>query len=71
MLVLIESIPVKKKQEKYKHKPDRKVGYLKMIVMQDLKSKSINKMIKKSVDKETIVLSDAYKGYNQLEGIIK
>ncbi len=71
VLVLIESIIVEKKQEKYKHKPDRKVGYLKMIVMQDLKSKSINKMIKKSVDKETFVLSDAYKGYNHLEGIIK
>ncbi len=71
VLVLIESAPVNNKQKKNKHKPDRQVGYLKMIVMQDLKSKSINKKIKENVDKETVVLSDAYRGYNKLEEIIK
>ena len=71
VLVLIESKPVESKSEKYKHKPDRQVGYLKMLVMQDLKSKSINKKIEESVDKETVVLSDAYRGYNKLEEIIK
>lgn len=71
VLVLIESKPIEKKLKKYKHKPDRQVGYLKMIVMQDLKSKSINKEIEDSVDKDTVVLSDAYKGYSKLEEIIK
>jgi hypothetical protein len=71
VLVLIESKPVKNKQEKYKHKPDRQVGYLKMIVMSDLCSESINEEIEKSVDKETVVLSDAYKGYNKLNELIK
>ncbi len=69
--MLIDSKPVKNKQKKYKHKPDRQVGYLKMIVMSDLSSKSINEEIGKSVDKETVVLSDAYKGYNKLNELIK
>jgi hypothetical protein len=30
-----------------KGKPNRKVGYLKMVVMEDLKAKSINKEVKK------------------------
>jgi len=71
VLVLIESKPVEIKLKKYKYKPDRQVGYLKMIVMPDLQAKSINKEVLKSVDKETVVLSDAYSGYNQLERIIK
>ena len=71
VLVLIESKPIKEKPEKYKHKPDRQVGYLKMIVMHDLQAESINKEVVKNVDKEAIVLSDAYAGYNRLEEIIK
>ncbi|HIE55876.1 MAG TPA: IS1595 family transposase [Chromatiaceae bacterium] len=70
VLVLIESKPIKDKSTKYKHKPDRQAGYLKMIVMPDLQAESINKEIAKNVDKETAVLSDAYKGYNRLEEII-
>ncbi len=71
VLVLIESKPVENKQKKNKHKPDRRVGYLKMIVMPDLSSESINEKIEENVDKETVVLSDAYKGYNKLNEIIK
>jgi len=71
VLVLIESKPVLEKQEKYKHKPDRQVGHLKMIVMNDLQAKSINEEVGKTTDKDTIVLSDAYRGYNKLEDIIK
>ena len=71
VLVLIESKPIKEKPEKYKHKPDRQVGYLKMIVMHDLQAESINKEVVENVDKEAIVLSDAYAGYNRLEEIIK
>ena len=71
VLVLIESKPIEDKPEKYKYKPDRQVGHLKMIVMPDLKADSINDEVKKSVDKETVVLSDAYIGYNKLEEIIK
>lgn len=71
VLVLIGSKPVEDKPEKYKHKPDRQVGYLKMLVMPDLRAKSINEEVSRNVDKETVVLSDAYRGYNKLEEIIK
>lgn len=71
VLVLIESKPISNKLEKNKHKPDRQVGHLKMIVMNDLQASSINTKVAASVTKDTIVLSDAYTGYNNLELIIK
>lgn len=39
-----------------KGKPNRKVGYLKMVVMEDLKSETINKEVQKSVEKTATVL---------------
>lgn len=33
-------------------KPNRKIGYLKMVVMEDLKFETINKEVLKSVDKK-------------------
>jgi transposase-like protein/ribosomal protein S27E len=71
VLVLIESKPIVDKLEKYKYKPDRQAGYLKMIVMPDLQADSINTIVAKSVGKDVVVLSDAYIGYNKLEEIIK
>ncbi|MFH0865516.1 MAG: IS1595 family transposase [Bacteroidota bacterium] len=71
VLVLIESKPILEKSEKNKHKPDRLVGHIKMIVMNDLQAKSINKEVEEVVTKDTIVLSDAYNGYNKLEEVIK
>jgi hypothetical protein len=41
-------------------KPDRKVGYLKMVVMEDLTADSINKEVEKSAS----ALTDGYNGYN-------
>jgi len=71
VLVLIESMPVTEKLEKYKHKPNRIVGHVKMIIMEDLQADSINKEVESVVDKDTVVVSDAYKGYNKLEEILK
>jgi ribosomal protein S27E len=71
VLVLVESKPVIVKSLKNKHKPDRLAGHIKMIVMQDLKAKSINKEVEAVVDGETVVLSDGYNGYNKLKLIIK
>jgi transposase-like protein len=68
VLVMVESEPsilVPKKG-----KPDRKVGYLKMVVMEDLKSETINKEVEKSVEKTASVLSDGYKGYSKLKEVI-
>ena len=49
-----------------KGKPDRKVGYLKMVVMEDLKAKSINTEVEKSVNKTASALTDG-KGYAKLK----
>ncbi len=46
-----------------KGKPNRKVGYLKMVVIEDLKAESINKVVEKSVNKTASALTDGYKGY--------
>jgi transposase-like protein len=73
VLVLIESKPVESKGKdiKYKHKPDRKVGHIKMIVMDDLQGKNINTKIDEMVENEASAITDAYKGYNKLEEVLK
>jgi transposase-like protein len=68
VLVMVESEPSISAPKK--GKPNRKVGYLKMIVMEDLKSETINKEVGKSVDKTASVLSDGYTGYVKLKEVI-
>jgi len=60
VLVMVESEPSIKAPKK--GKPDRKVGYLKMVVMENLQAETINQKVKKSVEKIATVLSDGYKG---------
>jgi hypothetical protein len=68
VLVMVESEPSIKAPKK--GKPNRKVGYLKMVVMEDLTSESINKEVRNSVKKTAEVLSDGYKGYAKLKKVI-
>ena len=68
VLVMVESEPSLEAPKK--GKPNRKVGYLKMVVMEDLKSKTINREVGKSVEKLAIILSDRYRGYSQLKKVI-
>jgi ribosomal protein S27E len=68
VLVMVESEPSIIAPKK--GKPDRTVGYLKMVVMEDLKSETINKEVEKAVDKEATVLSDGYTGYAKLKEVI-
>lgn len=70
VLVLIESIPVEIKDIRYKHKPSRKCGHLKMIVMNDLKSNTINQTIEPIVQKESIAMTDKYRGYSKLKTLL-
>ena len=65
VLVMVESEPSIKAPKK--GKPDRKFGYLKMVVMEDLKAKSINKEVEKAVNKTACALTDSYKGYMKLK----
>lgn len=69
VLVMVESEPSIEAPKK--GKPNRKVGHLKMVVMEDLKSDTINKEVVKAVDKTASVLSDGYTGYVKLKEIIK
>lgn len=73
VLVLIESKPAdfKGKDIKYKHKPNRKVGHVKMIVMDNLQWENINTKMGEIVDNDTSAISDAYKGYNNLKNVLK
>ena len=53
-----------------KGKPNRKLGYLKMVVMEDLTADSINKKVGKSVEKSASVFTNGYTGYSKLKGKI-
>jgi len=68
VLVMVESEPSIEAPQK--GKPNRKVGYLKMVVMEDLTSKSINKEVGKFVEKTSTILTDGYTGYSKLKEVI-
>jgi hypothetical protein len=68
VLVMVESEPSISAPKK--GKLNRKVGYLKMVVMEDLKSETINKEVGKSVDKTAYVFSDGYTGYAKHKEVI-
>ena len=72
VLVAIESqpIPVASQLEKNKHKPSRKAGYLKMEVMIELSAPEINYEVAKMVKPDAKVMTDGYKGYNELGEVV-
>ena len=73
VLVAVESTPISKesKNAKYKHKPNAKAGYLKMIVLENLKSESISSSLKGELGQASIVRTDGYKGYSKLKEQVK
>jgi len=50
-----------------KHKPNRKVRFLKMKVLEDLTSESVLKEVKKCVKNTATIRSDGYRGYSKLK----
>jgi len=68
VMVMVESVQCE--PNKSKHRPSRKMGFVKMVVMDDLTSKGINYEVKKSVDGGAKVLSDGWKGYTKLPEVI-
>jgi len=68
VMVMVESVPCE--QNKSKHRPSRKMGYVKMVVMDDLTSKGINYEVKKAVDSQTKVLTDGWRGYSKLPEVV-
>ncbi len=73
VLVAVEStpIPTEDKDVRHKHKPDAKVRYLKMIVLENLTSESITTGLKGGLDQASIVRTDGYKGYSKLKEQVK
>lgn len=73
VLVAVEStpIPTEDKNAKYKHKPDAKVRYLKMIILENLKAESISAGLKGELGQASIVRTDGYKGYSKLKEQVK
>lgn len=64
VLVMVESEPVEPdKQEK--NRKTRKVGYVKMKVIEDLKAKTIENQAQSSIKKETSIRTDGFRSYNK------
>ena len=71
VLVMVESKEVPQANKKYKNNTNKKVGFLKMKLMDNLTIESINSKVETNVEKQTEVTSDGYRGYNKLEEVIK
>ncbi len=67
--VLAESTPVEGEKTK-KGKP-RKVGHLKMVVINDLKSPTIDKVVRENIHKDATIDSDDSNSYTNLKTIVK
>lgn len=68
VLVMVESVPVEGKTTK-KGKP-RKVGHLKMLVIDNLKANTITDLVTTNVSKSTIIDSDNSTSYVHLKDIV-
>jgi len=67
-LVIVESKPMGKGAKK--GKPDRKGGYLKMKVMENLKAETIGKEVEKSTEKTAEALTDGYRRDGKLKSVL-
>lgn len=71
VLVAIESDPTKATNLDKPHNKKRKAGYLKMIVVDDLSSETIGFEVIHAIDENAIVETDGYKGYKNLNNLVK
>lgn len=63
VLVMIESSPIAQDQKK-KNRKERKVGYVKMKVIEDLKATTIEKNADRSIEESTTIRTDGFRSYN-------
>jgi len=66
VLVMAESKTVQP-SKKYKHKPNKKVGYIKMQLLEDLSKETTNKEVNKAIDEESSAITDGANNYNDLK----
>ena len=67
VLVICESKP---REQTKKHQKNRELGYVKMIVMDDLTSVGINYEVGKSVEEGSHIISDNFRGYSRLLDVV-
>jgi hypothetical protein len=66
VLVMAESKTVEP-SKKYKHKPTKKVGYIKMQLLDDLCKETTNEKVEKTIDEQSSVTTDGANNYNDLK----
>ena len=66
VLVMAESKTVEP-TDKYKHKPTKKVRYIKMQLLDDLCKETTNKQIEKAIDPKSSAITDGANNYNDLQ----
>lgn len=70
VLVMAESKEVAKEDQK-KHVPNRKVRYIKMKVINDLSSATMNQQVAENIDKEASIITDGYSSYNNITEVVE
>lgn len=68
VLVMVESNP--NLDQTNPHKKKRSMGFVKMIIMDDLKNISINYEVSKAIDKNSMLLTDAMQGFSKLKEVV-
>lgn len=53
-----------------KHRPNSSLRYIKMVVLDDLKSTTINSQVKEKIRPEAIAITDGYRSYNRLKELL-
>jgi hypothetical protein len=74
VLIMVESVPLNETElnrKTNKHTPNRKVGHVKMIVLNDTKKKTINYEVGNAIDFNSTVDSDAWRGYAGLKKVVE
>lgn len=66
VLVMAESKTVEPSL-KYIHKPNKKVGYIKKQLLDDLCKETTNKQVEKAIDKQSSAITDGANNYNDLK----
>jgi len=66
VLVMVESKPVAP-SIKYKHKTSKKVGFIKMKIIENLKKETTNEQVKDNIDLKATATTDGANNYNDLK----
>jgi transposase-like protein len=69
VMVMAESKKVE--QVKKTKKTDKKVGFIKMKVVNNLKSETVNKIVEENINEQSTITTDGYPSYNNLKDVVK